>query len=109
VPVQVAEGANLSAGGKGSGVNMLEEIVEVMWGPLGLAILGLVVLPDGRKYLRNAAKAAIHIGLDVSESVQDVYAEARDRTKELLEEVRAEKNPNTSHDKHKGAVSKRGS
>ena len=80
---------------------MFEDIAEVLLGPAGLALAAAVMIPDGRKLLRKAAKVVIHAGLTASDYFQEAVSEAKDRAEKLIEEVKAESEDGTKNHKHK--------
>ena len=80
---------------------MFEDIAEVALGPLGLALAAALMIPDGRKFLRKAAKVVVHAGLVASDCFQEAISEAKERTEKLIEEVKAESEDGAKNHKHK--------
>jgi hypothetical protein len=80
---------------------MFEDIAEVVFGPVGLAVAAAVMIPDGRKFLRKAAKIVVHAGLSASDCFQEAMSEAKERTEKLIEEVKAESENGHKNHKHK--------
>jgi hypothetical protein len=85
---------------------MFEDIAEVVLGPLGLALAAAVMIPDGRKLLRKAAKVAIHAGLTASDYFQEALSEAKESTEKLIEEIKSESEDGAKNHKHKKVAKK---
>jgi gas vesicle protein len=72
-------------------ISMFEEIIESGTGPFGLAAVALLLLPGGRKFLRNAAKEVVRVGMNVTERAKEMVSEVKEEAQDVIAEVKAER------------------
>lgn len=54
----------------------MEELLEIAFGPVGLIVAIMCIVPPGRRALKDAMRLAIRGGLEVKQSFDDAYHEA---------------------------------
>ena len=70
---------------------MLEELVEALTGPWGVAAVLLIATNGGRKMIRTAAKEVVKVGMVASEKAKEVMAEIQEEASDVIAEAQAER------------------
>ena len=83
---------------------MLEELLEIVSGPWGIAVFALTVLPSGRTAMRNMAKGVIRAGMGGFNEVKIMKDEIKEDIGDIKEEIKTNRKkkghsstPDTAH------------
>lgn len=68
----------------------MEEIVEVVVGPWGLAAVLLLATSGGRRLIRGAFKETVKAGIVVTERTKELTAQLREEASDLMAEANEE-------------------
>jgi hypothetical protein len=74
---------------------MFEELLEFVLGPVGIVAALTLGTKPGRQLLRDVTKQAIKAGMVFSEQAQEVAAELKETTEDIVAELKSERNGET--------------